>query len=104
MFPGDVLHFTVDCAKDLGDDDIVDVFPGRIVGAGVVMVVEGVALEGEEHLIALTNIACRGGIYTHGNKGANVLYPAGLRVKIGDNGCVAPRGGGANVEDGGRKL
>jgi hypothetical protein len=53
---------------------------------------EVVALQVEQNLIMPMGVAYRRKVHNSRNKGANILYPVGLRVERGDDGGVDPRG------------
>jgi hypothetical protein len=94
---GDVLKFADDHAEDPGEDGGLHAIPGRVIdtrSVGEDMVVEFVALQGEQNLIMPVGVAYRRMIQNSRYKRVNVLYPVGLHVEHGDDGSVTPRGWG----------
>jgi hypothetical protein len=65
MLRGDVLKLASDRAEDLGEDATLHALPGTAInGRGIAEDVVGkvIALQGEQNLIVLAGMACRGRI------------------------------------------
>jgi hypothetical protein len=104
MLFGDVLKLAVDCAENAGEEDALHVLPRRVIdGRGIKenVVSEVIALQGEKNLIMPAGIACTRMVQNSQNKGANIMYPAGLRMKHGDDDGITRRGWGLRRTGGG---
>jgi hypothetical protein len=93
---GIVLQLAGDRAKDPREDDYLHVPPRRIVSRGGIrenVVGEVIALQSEEDLIAPAGVACRR-VHNSRDKGADILYSAGLLMECGNGGGITPGGWG----------
>jgi hypothetical protein len=89
--------FTGKRSEDPREDDGLHAIPSWVRSVGEDVVGEFLALHGELNLIAPLGVACRSRSQNSRDKRVNVLYPAGLRVKHGDDGSVTPGGWGGGV-------